>query len=116
MPNPRHINKAQAKSYPSGCGYIWDLITGDYNPQTSIDYCLMDTPSEHHKHHKAFEFYCITKGTGTVHVGSKTFKVSAGSVVQIPPNVVHYTMPDGKLEMFVVSTPPFSPADYIVTA
>ena len=112
-PLPHHVNKSQAKSHPNGCGYIWDMITGEINPKTSVDYCLMDAPSEKHKHLKTFEFYCITKGTGVVHVGKESFRVEPGSVVQIPPENVHYTEPDGQLEMYVVNTPPFTESDYI---
>ncbi len=110
---PHHVSKDHAQSHPNGCGYIWDLITSDFNSQTSVDYCLMDARSEKHKHHKTLEFYCITRGSGTVYVGKTKFNVSPGNVVQIPPEAVHYTVPNGELEMFVVNTPPFNQDDYI---
>jgi mannose-6-phosphate isomerase-like protein (cupin superfamily) len=112
-PLPHHVNKKQSKPQTNGCGYIWDLITSENNPESSVDYCLMTKPSEKHKHNKTFEFYCIVKGTGTVYVGNKIFKVQPGSVIQIPPGYEHYTEPADKLELFVVNTPPFNQSDYI---
>lgn len=42
-----------------------------------------------HKHHITEELYHITRGTGMMTLGDKTFEVSAGDTIAIKPDTPH---------------------------
>ena len=61
------------------------------------------------------EYFLVTKGRGTAVVGTETTPVEAGSIVFLAPEVRHSltAAPDSALEFYAVSTPAFSPDDYV---
>ena len=61
------------------------------------------------------EYFLVTKGRGTVVVGAVSTPVEAGSIVFLAPEVRHSitAAADAPLEFYAVSTPAFSPDDYV---
>ncbi len=61
------------------------------------------------------EVFLVLAGSGTVHLGERSEPVRAGSVVVIPPGQRHSLVAgDGaRLDFYAVSSPAFSPADYV---
>lgn len=61
------------------------------------------------------EYFLVTKGRGTVVVGEVTSPVEPGTIVFLAPTVRHSitAAPDSALEFYAVSTPAFSPDDYV---
>jgi predicted cupin superfamily sugar epimerase/mannose-6-phosphate isomerase-like protein (cupin superfamily) len=61
------------------------------------------------------EYFLVTKGRGTVVVGEQSSPVEAGSVVFLAAGVQHSltAAADSALEFYAVSTPAFSPDDYV---
>ena len=61
------------------------------------------------------EYFLVTKGRGTAVVGTETTPIEAGSIVFLAPEVRHSltAAPDSALEFYAVSTPAFSPDDYV---
>jgi uncharacterized protein len=67
---------------------------------------------------EAEEYFIVTDGTGTVRVGSRELTVTPGSVVVVPPRAEHslQAASSGTLHFYAVSSPAFSPDDYVVTS
>jgi mannose-6-phosphate isomerase-like protein (cupin superfamily) len=63
-------------------------------------------------YHPETEIYFIVQGTGLVVVGGQEHHVQKGSVIEIPSNIAHFTIPEKDLVMAVVNTPPFNPDHY----
>ena len=61
------------------------------------------------------EYFLVTKGRGTVVVGEVSSAVEPGTVVFLGPKVVHSltAAADSALEFYAVSSPAFSPEDYV---
>ena len=66
-------------------------------------------------YHPETEIYFILQGSGLVVVGGQEQQVQKGSVVVIPSNIAHFTIPEKDLVM-AVNTPPFNAADYYLLA
>jgi mannose-6-phosphate isomerase-like protein (cupin superfamily) len=58
-------------------------------------------------YHSETEIYFILQGKGLVVVGGEENYVEKNSVVVIPGNTAHFTIPKEKLVLAVVSTPPY---------
>ena len=67
---------------------------------------------------EAEEYFIVTEGTGTVRVGARETTVATGSVVIVPPGAEHslQAASPGGLHFYAVSSPAFSPDDYVVTS
>jgi len=52
------------------------------------------------------------QGSGIVVVGGNECNVQKSSVVIIPSNIAHFTIPEKDLVMAVINTPPFNPENY----
>jgi mannose-6-phosphate isomerase-like protein (cupin superfamily) len=61
------------------------------------------------------EYFLVTKGRGTVVVGDVASPVAAGTIVFLAPEVRHSltAAADSSLEFYAVSTPAFSPDEYV---
>lgn len=64
---------------------------------------------------KGEESFLVTAGRGAVWLGGRALPVAAGSVVAIPPGVVHSVRAatDAGIEFYAVSAPAFSPDDFV---
>ena len=61
------------------------------------------------------EYFLVISGHGVVEVGGESSKVRAGSVVVLRPGVKHAltAAADSALEFYAITTPAFSPDDYV---
>ena len=64
-------------------------------------------------HPNTNEMQFVLEGTGTVVLGGEQLAVEPDATVIIPPNIAHFTLPDG-LVLAAINTPPFEAEDYIV--
>jgi mannose-6-phosphate isomerase-like protein (cupin superfamily) len=73
--------------------------------------------SSHHFHKVGEETYYILKGRGKLIVNNKEHIVSPGDAIFISPNATHQIFTEGNevLEFVVVSAPPWTPEDNILT-
>lgn len=99
----------------SGCGMIYAL--GNPLNRPNEDYAIADMRelkiTEPH-YHRGHEIYIVLEGSGKVVLGAEERGVEKGSVVVIPVNTAHYTIPGPDLVLAAINTPPFSPDDYLV--
>ena len=63
----------------------------------------------YHGHHVAVEAFIVLEGEGTVVLDGKEHPLRKGSLVHIPPGVVHASM--GKMRVLVVGMPDISDDD-----
>lgn len=93
----------------TGCGLIFELKNPLDRPTESFAIC--DTRNlarfEPHYHISETEMYIVLQGTGTQVVGGQVQQIEPGSIVVIPPETAHFTVPDKDLVMAVINTPPF---------
>jgi len=66
--------------------------------------------AEPHFHKKATELYYVLEGSGTVTLDGVEHKVCQGSLVHIPPEVIHSA--SGRMRVLVVGIPDISDGDY----
>jgi len=62
----------------------------------------------HPHYHQETEIYFILQGKGLVVVGGEEHYVEKNSVVIIPGNIAHFTIPLEELVLAVVGTPPYN--------
>jgi len=104
---------------PSGCGPIYEFTENPIAGRPNEDFCIADMRdlaiTEPHYHPRdAYEVYFVIQGTGHLVVGDEVDRlVTAGDVVVMTPEHVHYTKPLGNLVIAVVNTPPFRPELYV---
>ena len=96
-----------------GCGLVYEIPNPI--PAENESFAIADMRNlafaEPH-YHPETEIYFILQGSGLVVVGGQEIAVQKGSVVIIPSNVAHFTIPEKDLVMAVVNTPPFNAANY----
>lgn len=59
------------------------------------------------------QIYIVLSGSGTVVVGGRTIDARQGSVLVIPPDTAHFTIPEEDLVLAIVTTPSCNPAHYL---
>jgi mannose-6-phosphate isomerase-like protein (cupin superfamily) len=67
-----------------------------------------------HFHKVATELYYVLEGSGAVTLNGEQHPVQKGSLVHIPPGVVHSA--NGKMRVLVIGIPDISQADYFEPA
>jgi mannose-6-phosphate isomerase-like protein (cupin superfamily) len=67
-----------------------------------------------HFHKRSTELYYVLEGSGTVTVGGVEYPVAKGSLVHIPPEVVHSAQ--GRMRVLVVGIPDIADDDYFEVA
>lgn len=98
----------------SECGWRDRLISredADLDPAAWAHAVDIDG-AEPHFHKIATELYYVLDGNGTVTVDGIDHSVRRGSIVHIPPGVVHSAT--GKMRVLVVGIPDISDDDYFV--
>jgi quercetin dioxygenase-like cupin family protein len=58
--------------------------------------------------HEVEQIFMLLKGKVKLHVGNKVFDMEEGSIVRIPPNVVHYSEPPNPEDGFALNLDIFS--------
>jgi mannose-6-phosphate isomerase-like protein (cupin superfamily) len=67
-----------------------------------------------HYHKRSTELYYVLEGNGTVTVGGIVYPVSKGTLVHIPPEVVHSAQ--GRMRVLVIGIPDIADDDYFEVA
>ena len=93
----------------STCGWRDLLISRqDHNVSAWVHAVDIDGAREHY-HKRATELYYVLEGEGTVRLDSVDHPVRKGSIVHIPPGVVHGAK--GRMRVLVVGIPDISDED-----
>lgn len=102
------------KPKPSGCGLIYELA----NPLNRLNesFAIADMRNiqfaEPH-YHPEIEIYFVLQGFGLIVIGGKEEFIQKDSVIVLPSNIAHFTIPKKDLVIAVVNTPPFRAENYI---
>ena len=87
----------------STCGWRYRLISeGDENNVAWVHVVDIDGAKPHY-HKRAIELYYVLEGEGTIRLDGQECAIHKGSVVQIPPGVIHSGT--GKMRVLVVAIP-----------
>ena len=98
---------AQAEPKENLCGVIY--VPPDPLCRENESFAVADMSNiefAHPHYHAETEIYFILQGKGLVVVGGEENYVEKNSVVIIPGNTAHFTIPTGELVLAVVCTPP----------
>ena len=102
-------HEAEVPRERSTCGWRHLLISRqDRNVAAWVHAVDIDGAKEHF-HQVGTEIYYVLEGEGTVVLDGEVHAVSAGSVVHIPPGVVHGAR--GRMRVLVVGIPDISEED-----
>ena len=96
-----------------GCGDIYELTNQRPNESFAIA-DMRNLPFAEPHYHVETEIYFVLQGKGLVVVCSEDVQVQTDSVIVIPPNIAHFTVPDEDIVLAVVNTQPFIAEHYIV--
>jgi mannose-6-phosphate isomerase-like protein (cupin superfamily) len=101
----------------SGSGPIYEL-PNPVEGRPDEDFRIADmrelAVTEPHYHPDGMtEFYFVLHGFGACYVGGQKFAMTPRQVVVMPPRTAHFTLPMRELVLAVVTTPPFTPENYI---
>lgn len=102
-----------AKPKITGNGEIYGLKNPINRPNESFAIADMRKISFAEPHyHPETEIYFILQGSGKVVIGGKEEVVQKSSIVIIPSNIAHFTIPKNDLVLAVINTPPFKMENY----
>ncbi len=96
----------------SACGWRDRLISREdegVSPAAWVHAVDIDGARPHF-HKRSTELYYVLDGSGTVTVGGVVHPVSRGSMVHIPPEVIHSA--EGRMRVLVVGIPDIADDDY----
>lgn len=98
----------------TGCGKIYEL--GQPLDRPNEDLAIADMRevlfTQPH-YHLETEIYFVLQGMGLVVVGTKEASLQKGSIILVPSNIAHYTIPKADLVIAVVATPPYNPKNSV---
>jgi len=110
-PIVKHLESPAPTSCP--CGQAFRIITAADNDQASIHVVEIRDEAKRHYHQHHTEFYYCLEGAGKIELDDKTFEMTPGTAVMIPPGIVHAAR--GRFRIVNVVIPPLDPADeYVV--
>lgn len=101
--------KEQAKKQRSTCGYRYRLISKEDKDVAAYVHIVNIQDSKPHYHKRTVEIYYVLEGDGEIILDGKKHQISKGSIIHIPPNVVHSAI--GKIQVLVVGIPDISEED-----
>lgn len=94
---------------PSTCGWRHLLISRDDEGAAAWAHAVDIDGAQEHYHKVATELYYVLEGAGTVVLDGVEHPVQSGSIVHIPPGVVHGAR--GRMRVLVVGIPDISNGD-----
>ena len=103
----RHEGEAQRER--STCGWRDRLISREDSNVTAWVHAVDIDGAREHYHKVATELYYVLEGEGDVVLDGEPVSVSKGSLLHIPPGVVHGAR--GKMRVLVVGIPDMSDDD-----
>jgi mannose-6-phosphate isomerase-like protein (cupin superfamily) len=96
----------------TGCGPVYELPNPIERPQESFALADMRNVRVAEPHyHIATEIYFVLQGKGLMVTGGKGQEIHKGSVVVIPSNTAHFTIPKENLVLAAVNILPFKYID-----
>ena len=113
-PNPGILvrHEGQTAREKSACGWRDRLISredANFSPAAWAHAVDIDGARPHF-HRRSTELYYVLDGTGTVSVDGLEHPVSRGSMIHIPPGVVHSA--NGRMRVLVIGIPDIADDDY----
>jgi mannose-6-phosphate isomerase-like protein (cupin superfamily) len=96
----------------SACGWRDRLISREDTPlePSAWAHAVDIDGAKPHFHKVATELYYVLDGCGSVSLDGAEYKVQKGSLVHIPPGVVHSAL--GRMRVLVIGIPDISDKDY----
>lgn len=102
-------HEGEAPRERSTCGWRDRLISREDSNVTAWVHAVDIDGAREHYHKVATELYYVLEGEGDVVLDGKPVSVSKGSLLHIPPGVVHGAR--GKMRVLVVGIPDMSDDD-----
>ncbi len=102
-------HEGEAPSERSTCGWRHLLISRQDENVAAWAHAVDIDGAREHYHRIATELYYVLEGEGTVRLDGVDHPVRKGSMVHIPPGVVHGAR--GRMRVLVVGIPDISDAD-----
>ncbi len=115
QPNPsspanlilRHEDKAEREA--SACGYRYRLLSRGDDDVAAWAHAVDIDGARAHYHKRATELYYVLEGEGKVILDGREKEVRKGTMIHIPPGVVHSAL--GKMRVLVVGIPDIDDSD-----
>ena len=102
-------HEEEASKEPSACGNRYRLLSkGDENVAAWAHAVDIDGAKLHY-HKRATELYYVLEGEGEVVLDEETREVRPGTIIHIPPGVVHGAI--GKMRILVIGIPDIDDSD-----
>ena len=102
-------HEGEAPRERSTCGWRDRLISREDSNVTELVHAVDIDGAREHYHKVATELYYVLEGEGDVVLDGEPVSVSKGSLLHIPPGVVHGAR--GKMRVLVVGIPDMSDDD-----
>ena len=103
----RHENQAEREA--SACGYRYRLLSRGDDDVAAWAHAVDIDGARPHYHKRATELYYVLEGEGKVLLDGRAEEVRKGTMVHIPPGVVHSAI--GKMRVLVVGIPDIDDSD-----
>ncbi len=103
----RHEDKAEREV--SACGYRYRLLSRGDDDVAAWAHAVDIDGARPHYHKRATELYYVLEGEGEVLLDGRAEEVRKGTMVHIPPGVVHSAI--GKMRVLVVGIPDIDDSD-----
>src|SRR5713101_8426215 len=102
-------HEGQVPCERSTCGWRHLLISRQDEHVAAWAHAVDIDGAREHYHRRATELYYVLEGEGTVSLDGEEYPVRKGSMVHIPPGVVHGAK--GRMRVLVVGIPDISDED-----
>lgn len=103
----RHEEEAAREA--SACGYRYRLLSREDDDIAAWAHAVDIDGARPHYHKRATELYYVLEGEGKVILDGKEKEVRKGTMIHIPPGVVHSAL--GKMRVLVVGIPDIDDSD-----
>ena len=107
----RHQDEAEKE--PSACGQRYRLLSHGDEGVAAWAHAVDIDGAKPHFHKRATELYYVLEGEGTVTLDGEERPVRTGTIVHIPPGVVHGAK--GMMRILVIGIPDIDDSDVFFT-
>ena len=97
------VHEDEARREKSTCGWRYRLLSHEDSGLAAWAHVVDIDGAKAHYHKQATEVYYVLEGEGAVVLDGVRHEVRKGSIVQIPPGVVHAG--EGRMRVLVVGVP-----------
>lgn len=102
-------HQEEAAKERSACGYRYRLLSKGDEDVAAWAHAVDIDGAKPHYHKRATELYYVLEGEGSVVLDGEEREVRTGTIVHIPPGVVHGAV--GKMRVLVVGIPDIDDSD-----